>query len=85
MKFTGIVRKIDELGRVVLPKELRETMGITAKDALEIYVRDDEIIFKKYEPFCVFCHGITDIVIFEGKNVCSDCIQSLSSSFSPGL
>ena len=55
MKSTGIVRKVDELGRIVLPIELRRTMGIEVKDALEIYVDGDHIVLKKYEPSCVFC------------------------------
>ena len=55
MKSTGIVRKVDELGRIVLPIELRRTMGIDVKDALEIYVEGDTIMLRKYEPSCVFC------------------------------
>jgi len=55
MKSTGIVRKVDELGRVVLPIELRRTLDIAEKDALEIYVDEESIILKKYEPACIFC------------------------------
>ncbi|HBP64863.1 MAG TPA: AbrB family transcriptional regulator, partial [Desulfosporosinus sp.] len=55
MKSTGIVRKVDELGRIVLPMELRRTLGIAEKDAMEIYVDQEKIILKKYEPACVFC------------------------------
>lgn len=55
MKSTGIVRKVDELGRIVLPIELRRTLDIAEKDALEIYVDDNTIILKKYEPCCTFC------------------------------
>ena len=55
MKSTGIVRKVDELGRVVLPIELRRTLDIAEKDALEIYVDESSIILKKYEPACIFC------------------------------
>ena len=73
MKSTGIVRKVDELGRIVLPIELRRTMGIEVKDALEIYVDGDHIVLKKYEPSCVFCGNAKDIIHFKGKNVCSDC------------
>ena len=60
MKSTGIVRKVDELGRIVLPIELRRTMGIEVKDALEIYVDGDHIVLKKYEPSCVFCGNAKD-------------------------
>ena len=55
MKSTGIVRKVDELGRIVIPKELRNTLNIEEKDSLEIYVDGEHIILKKYEPACIFC------------------------------
>ena len=80
MKSTGIVRKVDELGRIVLPIELRRTMGIEVKDALEIYVDGDHIVLKKYEPSCVFCGNAKDIIHFKGKNVCSDCAHALGKS-----
>ena len=80
MKSTGIVRKVDELGRVVLPIELRRTFGIEERDALEIYVDDDSIILKKYAQACVFCGGTDDVTAFRGKNVCRKCIKELTES-----
>lgn len=77
MKSTGIVRKIDELGRVVLPIELRRTMDINEKDALEIFVDGNNIILSKYEPACIFCGNAKDVVNFKGKCVCPDCIKEL--------
>ena len=77
MKSTGIVRKVDELGRVVLPIELRRTMNIEVKDALEIYVDGDQIVLKKYEPSCIFCGNAKDIIHYKGKNVCSACAHEL--------
>ena len=77
MKSTGIVRKVDELGRIVLPIELRRTMCIDVKDSLEIYVDGDSIILRKYEPSCIFCGNAKDIVNFKGKNVCSACAREL--------
>jgi len=77
MKSTGIVRKIDDLGRMVIPKELRNTMDINVKDPMEIYVEGEKIILKKYEPGCIFCDNIEDIKEFKGKNVCSDCISNI--------
>jgi len=77
MKATGIVRKVDELGRVVIPIELRRTLGIDLKDPLEIYVEGENIIFKKYEPACVFCGDAGNIKNFKGKNVCEKCIAEL--------
>ncbi|MDI6812966.1 MAG: AbrB/MazE/SpoVT family DNA-binding domain-containing protein [Desulfitobacteriaceae bacterium] len=80
MKSTGIVRKVDELGRVVLPIELRRTLGIEEKDALEIYVDQEKIILKKYEPACVFCGNASDVQIFRGKNVCRECAAAMGET-----
>lgn len=77
MKSTGIVRKVDELGRVVIPIELRRTMDIEEKDALEIYVDGDKIILRKYEPACVFCGNAKDVENFRGKNVCKECLAAI--------
>ena len=79
MKSTGIVRKVDELGRIVLPIEMRRTLDIAEKDALEIYVDGEGIILKKYQPACVFCDNPRGVINFRGKNICSDCIQALKS------
>ncbi|MTV49745.1 AbrB/MazE/SpoVT family DNA-binding domain-containing protein [Heliobacillus mobilis] len=78
MKSTGIVRKVDELGRVVIPMELRRVMGIGDKDGLEIYVEDEKIILKKYEPACVFCGSANDVQNYRGKVVCKECAESMS-------
>ncbi len=77
MKSTGIVRKVDELGRVVIPIELRRTLGIEIKDPLEIYVEGEHIIFKKYEPACVFCGYARDLQNLNGKNICQNCVDKL--------
>lgn len=77
MKSTGIVRKVDELGRVVLPIELRRTLNIDQKDSLEIYVDGERIILKKYHPACVFCGEANDISFFKGKNICKSCVTEL--------
>ena len=79
MKSTGIVRKVDELGRIVLPIELRRTLDIEVKDALEIYVDGAQIILKKYEPACIFCGNAKDIINFKGKNICHECKAEMSS------
>ena len=78
MKSTGIVRKVDELGRIVLPIEMRRTLDIAEKDALEIYVDGESIILRKYQAACVFCDSTKNIVDFKGRNVCADCIAKLS-------
>lgn len=77
MKSTGIVRKVDELGRIVLPIELRRTLDIAERDALEIYVDEDRIILKKYMPACLFCGNARDIIDYKGKNICPDCLKAI--------
>jgi transcriptional pleiotropic regulator of transition state genes len=77
MKSTGIVRKVDELGRVVIPIELRRTLDIEEKDALEIYVDSDRIVLRKYEPACVFCGNADGVTNFKNKNVCKECLASM--------
>ncbi|WP_156204760.1 AbrB/MazE/SpoVT family DNA-binding domain-containing protein [Candidatus Syntrophocurvum alkaliphilum] len=78
MKSTGVVRKVDELGRIVIPIELRRTMGIEEKDALEIYVDNERIILRKYEPACLFCGNAEDVLNYKGKNLCKSCLTELS-------
>ena len=80
MKATGIVRKVDELGRVVLPIELRRNLDINEKDALEIYVDGNTVILKKYEPDCIFCGNAKDIVNFKGKNICASCLKEMKKA-----
>ena len=77
VKSTGIVRKVDELGRIVIPIELRRTLDIGVKDSLEIYVEDDQIILKKYMPACAFCANASNIVNYKGKNICSECMADI--------
>ncbi|HHY38485.1 MAG TPA: AbrB/MazE/SpoVT family DNA-binding domain-containing protein [Clostridia bacterium] len=79
MKSTGIVRKVDELGRVVIPIELRRTLDIEERDSLEIYVDGDKIILRKYEPACVFCGNAQNVEHFRGKNVCRNCIEAMAT------
>ncbi len=78
MKSTGIIRKVDDLGRIVLPIELRRTLDIAERDELEIYMENDRIILQKYEPACIFCTSSRGLVQYRGKNVCQECIKKLS-------
>ena len=78
MKSTGIVRKVDELGRIVLPIELRRTLGIEEKDRIEIFVDGESIILRKYQPACIFCDNAKDIINYKGKNICPDCIRTMN-------
>ena len=79
MKSTGIVRKVDELGRIVLPIELRRTLDIAERDELEIYLDDDKFVLKKYEPSCIFCGSSCGLVTYHGRNVCMECIENMNN------
>lgn len=79
VKSTGIVRKVDELGRIVLPIELRNKLGIAEKDPIEIYVDGSSIILKKYEPNCIFCGNSKDLIAYNDKLVCKKCQEKLSN------
>lgn len=81
MKATGIVRKVDELGRIVIPIELRRTMGIDIKDPLEIFVDGEKIILRKYEPTCIFSGSSENLINFKGKMVSRDILDELLDSF----
>ncbi|MFB9276983.1 AbrB/MazE/SpoVT family DNA-binding domain-containing protein [Cohnella cellulosilytica] len=81
MKATGIVRKVDELGRIVIPIELRRTMGIGEKDPIEIFVDGERIMLRKYEPTCIFTGSTENLVYFHGKMVSRDCIEELKRQF----
>ena len=79
MKSTGIVRKVDELVRVVIPIEIRNKFDIAEKDPIEIYVDGSSIILKKYEPNCIFCGNSKNLISYKDKLICSKCAQKLSS------
>lgn len=78
MKATGIIRKVDELGRVVIPIELRNKFNINEKDEIEIYVDSSSIILKKYEPNCIFCGNTKNLIEYKGKLVCEKCAEKLA-------
>ncbi|CAH2213209.1 AbrB/MazE/SpoVT family DNA-binding domain-containing protein [Tepidibacter aestuarii] len=78
MKATGVVRTVDQLGRLVLPIELRRNLNIDVKDSLEIYVDGDMVVLKKYEPSCIFCRDGRELKHFEGKNAYSTCVEKLN-------
>ena len=78
MKSTGVVRKVDELGRVVLPIELRRNLDINEKDALEIFVDEDRIILKKYEPADIFNGSMEDLIDYKGKKISKKTILEIA-------
>ncbi len=80
MKSIGIVRKIDELGRLVLPIETRKMMDLSAGDGIELFVEQDRIILKKYQPSCIFCGDADNTVTYGGKIICTKCIEKIKKS-----
>ena len=79
MKATGIVRPIDNLGRVVLPKSLRDAYNLNLKDPVEIFTDENSIILRKYEPSCIFCGETSNVVIFKDKKICDDCLNEIKN------
>ncbi len=77
MKATGIVRNIDELGRIVVPKEMRTKMDILCGDPVEIFVEDDKIVLRKFIPSCLFCESGEAEAVFKGKKICKACLEEL--------
>ena len=77
MKKTGVYRRVDELGRIVIPKEIRDSQEINIKDPMEIYTDGNTIILRKVEDSCIFCGRTKDISQFNDKTICSKCIQSI--------
>jgi transcriptional pleiotropic regulator of transition state genes len=80
MKATGIVRQLDDLGRLVIPKELRRTLGIESGNPVEIYTEGETIILKKYAPACIFCGEANDVINYKGKNICKKCLNEIKNS-----
>ena len=78
MKSTGIIRKVDDLGRIVLPIELRRTLDIAERDEIEIYMENDRIILQKFEPACIFCGSARELMTYRGKNVCQACVKKMA-------
>ena len=77
MKATGIVRRLDQLGRFVIPKELRTTLDLKDTDPVEIFTEGDTIILRKYQPSCIFCGEAEGLVQIDGKNVCRKCVEKI--------
>ena len=77
MKSTGIVRKVDELGRIVIPIEMRRTLDVAERDDMEIFVEGNRIILQKYHPGCIFCQNVDQIIYFEGKRICANCLAKI--------
>jgi len=80
MRSVGIVRKIDELGRIVFPMELRKKLSIQIGDPMEIFVDGNLILLKKYEPACIFCGEAGNLTVYKNKNICESCRDKLSES-----
>lgn len=81
MKAIGIVRPIDELGRIVIPKETRDLLNIQKKDPIEIFMSGDTVVLRKYEPACIFCDNTDDTIRYNGRLVCRNCFEKMQEMF----
>lgn len=79
MKSTGMVRKVDELGRIVLPISIRQNMGIEARDSVEIFTDENRIILQKYQSSCIFCNNADELVYFNDQRICRECLAKLKT------
>lgn len=79
MKPVGIVRQIDALGRIVIPKELRRTLDISEGDSLELFMEDGMIVMRKYQPACIVCGSAKNVATYKGHNFCPDCIKDMAN------
>lgn len=79
MKSTGVVRRLNELGRIVIPIELRRTLDLADRECLEIFTEGNQIILKKYQPACIFCGEAKDVINYKGKNVCKQCLEDIKN------
>ena len=77
MKSTGIIRNVDELGRIVIPKEMRKSMDIKSTDSMEIYVDGDDIILKRYYHSCIFCASNSGLISYKDKMICAECLEQI--------
>lgn len=78
MKDTGVVRKLDELGRITLPMELRKSLGLKEKDALQIFVDGERIVLERYAPSDIFTGSMDDLIEYHGKKVSKESIKELA-------
>ncbi|NLD45928.1 MAG: AbrB/MazE/SpoVT family DNA-binding domain-containing protein [Clostridiaceae bacterium] len=81
LKATGIVRRVDELGRIVIPMEIRQIYDIKTKDSIEIFVNDDKIVLRKYQPACIFCGNAQDVIKYQERMICKDCLSEISEKY----
>ncbi len=77
MKSTGIIRNVDELGRIVIPKEIRTTLDIKSSDPVEIFTEGDHVILTKYYPACIFCGSSDNVTLYKDKKICAACLAEL--------
>jgi len=79
MKSTGFVKIIDKMGRIVLPMEIRKVLNLTEEGAaVELFTENDMVVLKKYQPGCIFCHNVDNLVDYHGVKICEDCIADMA-------
>ncbi|OCA98341.1 AbrB/MazE/SpoVT family DNA-binding domain-containing protein [Clostridium beijerinckii] len=80
MKASGIVRKLDPLGRIVIPKEIRKVLGINDGDSMEIIKVDNEVVVRKYSKGCIFCGSDKGVFNFKDMLICNECREALKEN-----
>lgn len=85
MKSTGIIRKVDELGRVVIPKEIRDSLEILEKDPVEIFTDGCKVVIQKYNPTCCFCGNSNKLTTYKERLVCENCIKKITNAFNSNV
>lgn len=81
LKATGVVRKVDGLGRIVIPMEIRQAYDIKEKDSLEIFIDGGKIVLRKYEPACIFCNNAENVTDYHGKLICKTCLKEINKEY----
>lgn len=77
MRIPGMIRKVDDLGRIVIPAQMRRAMDLESDDEVEIFFEDHKLVLKKFEPACIFCGGTEELIFYKEKNICMACIRNL--------
>ncbi len=80
MKSPCLIRKMDDLGRIVIPSQLRKGMDLQPGDTLELYMEEDRLVLQRFSPACVFCGGIRELMTYQGKNICARCVHTIKEA-----
>ncbi len=80
MRAPGMIRKVDDLGRIVIPAEIRQAMELSKGDPVEMFLQEDQLVLRKFVPSCIFCGGVEGLVTYSGKNICGNCVDIIKKA-----